>query len=40
MKREIGDYLQDIIEAIDKAAIFVKNMTMRNSSVTIRLFLR
>ncbi|MBI5555312.1 MAG: DUF86 domain-containing protein [Elusimicrobia bacterium] len=27
MKREIGDYLQDIIEAIEKAEIFVKGMT-------------
>ena len=29
MKREIGDYLQDVIDAINKGMIFVENMNIR-----------
>ena len=27
MKREIGDYVQDVIESMDKAMIFIKDMS-------------
>ena len=37
MKREVGDYIEDIIGAMDKAMNFVKTYLMKNLSRTIKL---
>ena len=39
MKREVGDYIEDTIGAMDKAINFIKNNHMRNLSETIKLSL-